>query len=133
MTAVSHFAVWPGRAEDVTTESILRYLTVQAAAAQAKVTALRPAAVERRATAEARRAYNEATAAFGDAFGVVFILRQLPADWADAMARRLWECWDDGVEMSRLLHGWLAEQSAARQSRDEAPEPEKATSGTETT
>lgn len=98
MTA--YLAPYPTSADEVTAESLVRHLAVQAYRTNARI--MTASGIDR----------NE-MARFVYEFGCVFLLREAlahlgPVD-ADEVARQLWEIWDDGSSLGEFLHEWLTE------------------------
>ena len=143
MTALDEFAPWPETEEDVTAEALAKHLAVSAQARIGQIDDLMQDGSE-----AGQRLYMTTIGLFVNEYGTVRALRALIGVFVDAphhadeVARDLWRDWNDGGSMGERLWHWLSEDygidpdevtEAARQSRDEAPEPEKATAGTETT
>jgi sulfite reductase beta subunit-like hemoprotein len=95
-----NLAPYPTSAEEVTAEKLARHLAV---AAQHSF----------RTTMDATEPDRAAMTVFVHEWGIVFLLRELQeragTHVADAVARQLWESWEDGGGLGEFLWEWLTE------------------------
>lgn len=95
-----NFAPYPTRVEDVTADKLARHIAV---AAQRRF----------RTTMDAAELDRTEMTLFVQEWGVVYLLREIEeragAPVADALARDLWEAWDDGSGLGEFLWEWLTE------------------------
>jgi hypothetical protein len=133
VTALEEFAPWPKRSEDVTADSLSRWLAVQAHANRTLLGPL-PAASD-----DVGRAHWITDVDFLlDEYGIVMLLRVLRSVnkmSADSAAKALWRAWEDGAEVDANLRDWLTGYgidpdevtAAAQKVRDEAKTAPKET------
>lgn len=96
----STIAPYPTRAEDVTADKLAQHIAV---AAQRRF----------RTTMDAADLDRTVMTLFVQEWGVVFLLREIQeragTHVADALARDLWEAWDDGSHLGECIWEWLTE------------------------
>lgn len=98
--SAKRLAPYPTRAEDVTAEALAKHIAV---AAQHRY----------RITLDAAELDRTEMTLFVQEWGVVYLLREIQersgVEVADAVARDLWEAWEDGSGLGEFLWEWLTE------------------------
>lgn len=96
---LNDIAPWPRSEDEVTAESLTRFLVVQAWAHRTH---------RRTATSDIDREW--ATSEIVNSFGIAWLLRALQSvapGTADEAAKDLWSAWSDGGAVDEWLHAWL--------------------------
>ncbi|GIM88857.1 hypothetical protein [Paractinoplanes toevensis] len=97
---MTNLAPYPTSADDVTADKLARHLAVATQHLHIK-------------TIDAPDVSRDAMGRFVHQWGVLFLLREIQeragVHQADALARALWESWQDGSHLGEMLWEWLTE------------------------